>query len=183
MRRNTLARVVALALVAAVTAALVAPALADPVQDSQSRVTLRMIGGLKFKANRFVSDTQRFAEDVVEINSGGRLTIRDRTRQDHTLSLVRRSQQPRNARQMENCFGPGPCDEIAVDHGAINPETGEEQEPTTPLVNKGPEGFNRPGDSVLIPARRKATVRVTGNKDLFYICAIHPWMQGRLDVE
>lgn len=183
MHKKTLARLVVLALAAALTAALVAPALADPVQDSQARVTLRIIGGLKFKANRFVSDTQRFAEDVVEINSGGRLTIRDRTRQDHTFSLVKRSQQPRNARQMENCFGPGRCDDIAVDHGAINPETGEEQEPTTPLVNKGPKGFNRPGDSVLIAARKKTTVRVTGNKDLFYICAIHPWMQGRLDVE
>ena len=183
MQKKTLTRMLVLALAAALTAALVAPALADPVQDSQARVTLRIIGGLKFKANRFVSDTQRFAEDVVDINSGGRLTVRDRTRQPHTLSLVKRSQQPRNGRQMEACFGRGPCDEIAVDHGAINPETGEEQEPTTPLVNKGPEGFNRPGDSVIIPPRGKATVRVTGNKDRFYICAIHPWMQGRLDVE
>lgn len=184
MPRKTPARLVALALAVAVSAALVAPALGDPAQDSQSRVTLRMIGGVKFKANRFISDTMRFAKDVVEINSGGRLTIRDRTRQAHTFSLIKRSQQPRNARQMEACFGPnGVCGRLAVDHGLINPETGEEQEPTTPLVNKGPEGFNRPGDSVVIAPRQKATVRVTGNKDLFYICAIHPWMQGRLDVE
>jgi hypothetical protein len=183
MPRPTLARVIALALAVAVSTALVAPALGEPAQDSQSRVTLRMIGGVKFKANRFISDTMRYAQDVVNIDSGGRLTIQDRTRQPHTLSLVKRSQVPRNARQMEGCFGKGPCDELAVDHGAINPDTGEEQDPTTPLVNKGPDGFNRPGDSVVIPPRQKATVRVTGNKDLFYICAIHPWMQGRLNVD
>jgi hypothetical protein len=183
MSRRTLARAGALALGAAVAAATVVPALADPAQPAQSNATLRAIGGLKFKANRFVSDTQRFSSDVVDINSGGRLTVRDRTGQPHSFSLVKRSQVPRNGRQMERCFGPGPCDEIAVDHGAVNPETGEEQDPTEPLVNKGPAGFNRPGDSVVIAPRRKATVRVTGNKDLFYICAIHPWMQGRLNVD
>jgi hypothetical protein len=85
---------------------------------------------------------------------------------------------------MERCFGPGPCDEIAVDHGAVNPETGEEQEPTVPLVNKGAAGFNRIGDSVLIAPRKKVRVNVTAarGKRLYYLCAIHPWMQGRLDV-
>jgi hypothetical protein len=183
MSRKTLVRAVTLALAAAVAVAAVVPALADPARDAQSGATLRVIGGLKFKVNRFVSDTQRFANDVVNIDRGGRLTVRDRTGQPHTLSVVKRSQLPRNGRQMERCFGPGPCDEIAVDHGAINPETGEEQDPTTPLVNKGAAGFNQPGDSVVINPRRKVTVPVTANADLFFICAIHPWMQGRLNVD
>jgi hypothetical protein len=183
MRLLTPARVGILALAAAALAVAVVPAGADPAQDAQNRVTLRMIGGVEFKANRFISDTQRFAKDVVNINSGGRLTIQDRTRQDHTLSIVRRSQLPRNARQVEGCFGRGPCDDIAVDHGAVDPDTGEERPPTELLVNKGAPGFNQPGDSVVIPARRKATVRVTANRDLYYLCAIHPWMLGRLNVE
>jgi hypothetical protein len=99
--------------------------------------------------------------------------------------VVRRSQLPRNARQVENCFSQnGVCSQIAVDHGAINPDTGEEQEPTTPLVDKGAEGFNQPGDSVIIPGRRKRTVRITARRgnDLYFLCALHAWMQGRLDV-
>jgi hypothetical protein len=83
---------------------------------------------------------------------------------------------------MENCFGKGPCDDLAEAHGAINPETGEEQDPTTPLVNAGKAGFNQPGDSVLIPPGGKATVKVTGAKNLSYLCAIHPWMLGTVDV-
>jgi hypothetical protein len=185
MSRCTFARAAVPVLGVAVAVAAVIPAAAGPAKDAQSRATLRTIGGLEFKANRFVSDTQRFSRDVVTIDPRGRLTIQDRTRQDHTMSLVRRGQLPRNGRQMEACFGRGPCDEIAVDHGAVNPDTGEEQEPTTPLVNKGAEGFNRPGDSVLIPPRRKTTVRVTARRGstLYYLCAIHPWMQGRLNVE
>jgi hypothetical protein len=182
MTKNTLARVVTLALGIAVAVAAVVPATADPARDAQSNATLRVIGGVKFKANRFISDTQRFGRDVTDINSGGRLTIRDTTGQEHTFSLVRRSQQPRNGRQVERCFGPGPCDDIFVDHGAVDPETGEEQEPTTPRVNKGAAGFNQPGDSVLIPPKKKVTVPVTANRDLFFICAVHPWMQGRLDL-
>jgi hypothetical protein len=182
MTRNTLVRVVTLVLAAALAVAAVVPALAEPARDAQSRATLRIIGGLKFKANRFVSDTQRFGRDVTNINSGGRLTIRNTTREEHTFSLVRRSQLPRNGRQMERCFGAGPCDEIAVDHGAINPETGEEQEPTTPRVNKGAAGFNQPGDSVIIGPKQTVTVRVTASRDVFFICAIHPWMLGRLNV-
>jgi hypothetical protein len=183
MRRNTLVRVVTVVLAVGVTVAAVVPALAEPARDAQSNATLRIIGGPKFKANRSFSDTSRFAQDVVDINSGGRLTIRDVTRQEHTLSVVRRGQVPRNLGQVNRCFGPGPCDDIAVDHGAVDPETGDQQEPTEPLVNKGAAGFNQPGDSVIIPPRRKVTVRVTANKDLYYLCAIHPWMLGRLNVD
>jgi hypothetical protein len=183
MTQRTLARVAVLALAAALAAVTVVPAGADPAQDAQNTVTLNMIGGVKFKPNRFISDTVRFAEDVVNIRSGGRLTIRDKTRQPHTLSLVKRSQVPRNVGQVDGCFGKGPCDDIAQDHGAVDPDTGEERPPTEPLVNKGAPGFNQPGDSVFIPPGKKATVRVTGNKDLHYICALHPWMLGRVNVE
>ena len=183
MTRRTLARAGALVLGAAVAVATVVPALADPARPAQSNVTLKAIGGEEFEANRSFSLTWRFSRSVVDINTPGRLTFRDQTGEPHTLSLVKRSQVPGNVRETNRCFGPGPCDELAVDHGAINPETGEEQDPTEPLVNKGPAGFNRPGDSVVIGPKRKATVRVTGNKDLNYICAIHPWMQGRLNVD
>jgi hypothetical protein len=185
MSRRRSVRVLVPVLAVAVAIAVVIPAMADPAQDAQSRATVRTIGGFKVKINKSASDTQRFSPGLVRIDSGGRLTIRDRTRQDHTLSVVRRSQLPRNARQVENCFSQnGICGRLAVDHGAINPDTGEEQEPTEPLVNVGGDGFDRPGDSIVIPGRRSRTVRVTARRgnDLYYLCAIHAWMQGRLDV-
>ena len=78
----------------------------------------------------------------------------------------------------------GPCDELAIAHGAINPDTGEEQDPTTPLVNVGKDGFNTPGDSVLIPPGGKTSVKVSApaGTTLNMICAIHPWMQNKVKV-
>jgi hypothetical protein len=165
-------------------AVLIAAAVAVPAfaATPPQKRTLRTIGGPEFKANRFVQDTMRFSRDRTVIRRGGKLRLVDRTDQPHSFSVVRKGQLPRTMRQMENCFGPGPCDDLAVAHGAINPETGEEQEPTTPLVNAGREGFNRPGDSVLIPPGGKVTVDITGAKDLYYLCAIHPWMLGKIDV-
>lgn len=173
-------RMLALVLGAALALVAVVPAVAQAPRN----YTLDMIGKVTFKKNRFIKDSVRYEVDSFSIRSGGNLTIADKTRQPHTLSLVKRSDLPGNLREMERCFGPGPCDEIGVDHGAIDPETGEERDPTVPLVNKGAEGFNQPGDSVVIPPRRKARVEVTAarGKSLYYLCAIHPWMQGRINV-
>jgi hypothetical protein len=180
-------RMLALALGTALALAAVVPALAGPAQSSQAprNATLKTVGKVKFKVNRFIRDSVHFNRDSLSIRSDGRLTLADKTGQPHTFSLVRRSQQPGNLREMEACFGPGPCDDIAVDHGAVNPDTGEEQDPTVLLVNKGAEGFNRPGDSVVMAPRKTVRVDVTAarGKSLYYLCVIHPWMQGRLDVK
>ena len=91
---------------------------------------------------------------------------------------------PRTVRGVDACFGKGPCDDLAIAHGAINPDTGEEQDPTTPLVNRGREGFNRAGDSVLIPPGGRTSVKITADAGttLNMICAIHPWMQNKVKV-
>jgi hypothetical protein len=180
MSRRKYARVAVSALAVVLVAAIAVPALAG--QPAPRNATVQAVGKVTFKANRYVKDGMRWNRDTVVIRRGGNLTIRDRTRQPHSFSLVRRNQLPRNLRQMENCFGPGPCDDLAVDHGAINPDTGEEQEPTVPLVNVGPEGFNQPGDSVYLPPGRRVRVEVTGRNDKYYLCAIHPWMLGKIDV-
>jgi plastocyanin len=180
MSRRKFKRLAASALAVMIAAAVAVPALAQ--SGAPRNATLKAIGKATFKANRYVKDGMHFNRDTVRIRRGGKLTLVDRTKQPHTLSLVRKNQLPRNMRQMENCFGPGPCDDLAVAHGAINPDTGEEQEPTTPLVNVGPEGFNEPGDSVLIPPGGKTSVTITGARDKYYLCAIHPWMLGKVDV-
>ena len=92
--------------------------------------------------NRSITDAMHFNRDLVTIQTGGKLTLVDETKQPHSFSAVRRGQVPKTLRAVEDCFGKGPCDELAVAHGAVNPDTGEEQDPTTPLVNVGKDGFN-----------------------------------------
>jgi hypothetical protein len=168
--------VAAVALIVAVAVAV--PALAG---GPPSRTTQRIVGGVKFVPNRLMGDTMRFKKDRVNIAKGGTLAIVDTTKAPHSLSLVRKAQVPRTARGVDACFEKGACGQLAVEHGAINPDTGEEQDPTTPLVNKGKAGFNQPGDSVLIPPGGRTTVKVTSAQALYYICAIHPWMQGAIN--
>ena len=180
MSRRKLTRLAVPALAVLVAALLVVPAVA---QDRPAKATQTAVGGVKFVPNRSIADTMHFKKDSISIKKGGTLTLVDKTKQPHSLSLVRKSQVPRRAAGVDACFERGPCGKLAVEHGAINPETGEEQEPTTPLVNAGKAGFNQPGDSVLIPPGGRTKVKVTSAGPLYYICAIHPWMLGAINAK
>ena len=57
----------------------------------------------------------------------------------------------------------------------------------TYILNQGKPGFNTRGDSLaLAPAgpHKQAKVQVTApaGTTLYYLCAIHPWMQGTIVV-
>jgi len=166
---------IAVAVVAVAPAAALGPATA----------TLPVKGGVEIKPNRFLKETSHFGLDRVSIRPGGTLTIVNKTDEAHTFSLVKPSQVPRNARELGQCFEGGVCAKLEVAHGAVDPNTGEERDPTIPLVNVGKDGFNQPGDSVVFGPKKKAKVKVTAKKGqtLSFICAIHPWMSGKLDVE
>jgi plastocyanin len=159
---------------------LVVPALAG---GKPAKATQTTVGGTKFVPNRSIADTMHFKTDSISIRKGGTLTLVDKTKQPHSFSLVTKRQVPRTARAVDACFEKGPCGKLAVEHGAINPDTGEEQDPTTPLVNAGKAGFNQPGDSVLIPPGGRAKVKITSAGPLYYICAIHPWMLGAVNAK
>jgi plastocyanin len=149
-----------------------------------SQVTQRIVTSTKFVPNRYIQEGLRFKLDRINIRNGGTVTLVDASKQDHTLSLVKRSQVPTTVRQLNSCFTPkGVCGKLAVQHGAVNPETGEEQQPTTPLVNVGKQGFNQPGDSVIVPGGKRVKIKVTSGQGLYYICAIHPWMQGAINAK
>jgi plastocyanin len=182
MSRRTFARAAVPALGLAVAVAAVAPAVAAP---APSKATLKAVGKVEFKPNRYVKEGMRFDKDVLTIKSGGTLTLVDKTGAPHSFSLVKKGQVPRTMEQLQECFGPGPCDDLFVAHGAIDPETGEERDPTTPLVNVGKAGFDQPGDSVVIAPKQKTKVKITAKKGttLYYICGVHPWMQGKIVVK
>lgn len=135
--------------------------------------------------NAYLKISFRFDAGTVPIRSGGTVTLTNLTRDGHTLSLVKRSQVPRTAGQIENC---SVCGAIAKAHG-INFEG-----PPTPgpppirVVNAGAAGFDAPGDSVVIGPKGvggPVSFKVTAKRGsvLNFICAFHPWMQGRFLVK
>ena len=180
MSRRKSARLAISALAIVVAAAVAVPALAAAPRN----VTVKSIGKVTMVPNRGITDSMRFNRDLFSIQTGGRVTLVDETKAPHSWSVVKRRQVPSTLRGVDACFGRGPCDDLAVAHGAIDPNTGEEQEPTTPLVNVGKAGFNTPGDSVLIPPGRRTSVKITASpgSTLNMICAIHPWMQNKVKV-
>ena len=178
MSQRKHARVGIAAVAAVVVAAIAVPALAAA---PPAKVTQKMVGGVKFVPNRFLQEGVHFKLDRINIRKGGTLKLVDKTHEGHTFSLVKKSQVPGTLGQLDACFEKGPCGKLAVEHGAIDPNTGEEQRPTTPLVNAGKAGFNQPGDSIIVPGDKTRTVHVTSSQPLYFICIIHPWMQGAIN--
>ena len=147
--------------------------------------SLNIVGGGVMKPNRWVKDTQRFARDVTVVSSGDTLTVRNRTKgEPHTFSLVKRSDLPRRMSQMEACFEKGVCGQF---FGAHEVPEGDGP-PGKPLVDVGDEGFESPGDSVIINSKgapgstAKLKITAAKGKTLYFLCAIHPWMQGQVKV-
>ena len=90
---------------------------------------------------------------------------------------------------MENCKI---CKQIASRHIKYR---GQPPGPTNPvvhwIVNAGKPGFDVPGDSVAIDeakgapsGHKRVTVIVSARAGttLFFMCGLHPWMQGTIHV-
>jgi plastocyanin len=142
-------------------------------------------GGPSFKTNGFIKDSVHFVAGTVPVKSGATVTLTNASDDPHTLSIVKQSQVPHSLAQIENC---AVCGELAKAHG-VNPEGPPSSgPPPIPLVNLGAVGFDTPGDSIFIGPKGpggQVTFKVTAapGTTLFFICAIHPWMQGRFLVK
>lgn len=107
----------------------------------------------------------------------------------HTFSLVTKSSLPKTAKQRKSCFTPGHiCLSVAKWHhfnpkteaiGKAEVETGPEGWSTSGSVTKeGDSWFSgeKPGGTT----ERKVTAKA--GTTLYYMCAVHPWMQGQIKV-
>ncbi len=104
-----------------------------------------------------------------------------------TFSLVARGALPRTRRARRNCGEPGHlCATIAGWHGVT-----ESGEVTRNPAEAGAPGWStmgsarRPGDSWLSTSRGESfsqQVTANGGTTLYFMCAIHPWLQGRIEV-
>jgi hypothetical protein len=177
-----LASVLALALAASL---FVVPALAvgdggEASSNPENTVYIRDgKKGLRFVAPKF-------------IYSGEELTVLNTTDPHkvgpHTFSLVTQGSVPKTAKQRQLCFTPHHiCKAIAGWHGVKgegppkeNPaKAGEEGWDTLgSLTKKGDSWFtgNKPS------ASETQVVSAPGGTTLYFICAIHPWMHGSIEV-
>lgn len=108
----------------------------------------------------------------------------------HTFSLVTKGSLPKTRKAMQSCFTPKKiCFSIAKWHG-FNPKT---EKITKNLVKAGPAGWStmgsnsKTGDSWFSGETKKGThvsqeVTAEPGTVLHYICAVHPEMQGEVEV-
>ncbi|HEX5608807.1 MAG TPA: hypothetical protein VFX45_01805 [Solirubrobacterales bacterium] len=105
----------------------------------------------------------------------------------HTFSLVTKGSLPKTGPQRQKCFSPKHiCLSIAEWHG-FNPKT---EKITKNPAKAGPAGWStmgsisKKGDSWFTETKGETIVQeVTAEPStLYYICAVHPWMQGQVTV-
>jgi len=166
LKRVTLALVGACAIAAvAVTVAFGAP----------RTTTVKAVGKATFKRNVGVSDTQHWTPGTISVASGGRVTWKNATRtgDPHTITIVAKRDLPKS-------FDCPACDAALRAHG-VDFSTGRV---ANPVVNVGPAGLDEPGDSLVLAPHGRVSANVTApaGTTLYYVCSIHPWMQGRIHV-
>lgn len=106
----------------------------------------------------------------------------------HTFSLVTKGSLPKTRKAMNGCFAPKKiCLAIAIWHG-FNPKT---ERISKNVVRVGPAGWStmgnatsKKGDSWFTETKGETfEQQVTAAPgDLYYICAVHAWMQGKVKV-
>ena len=103
----------------------------------------------------------------------------------HTLTIVKKSDLPKTGAQVENCRA---CQRYATPH-LKNPKAPPDEH--NPIVHwtldRGQPGLDTVGDSLAIqqPGPHKsitATVTAPAGTTLYFLCAVHPWMQGKIVV-
>ena len=153
---------------------------------------IRIVGGEQFKAGKFVKVDMRFKPRNRNVKSGSVVTLRNRGEipEPHTITFVEKRFMPKSfdvaveeklleAHQVDPNNQDAPPGVLVVDNGAAVPEGGMLEADT---------GFtpNRAGDSAFIaPDQKTFRFRVTADEGskLFYYCAIHAWMQGKINVK
>jgi hypothetical protein len=182
----------------AATTALGLPLFAAPgagaaVKPKKNEILI--LGKTVFKPGKFARDNQRFVSRKAKVASGATITVKNRARTEdpHTLTFVEKGSLPTSFE--------APAADVAFAAHAPQGDTG----PFFPIVENG-VGVDDPtatltadtlgndttaGDSMFIPPKDSKsdvvttsfTVGAAPGSKLYYFCAIHPWMQGKITVK
>jgi hypothetical protein len=182
MKRKILIGVTALCLTASGAGAAIAASSGPPPKHAK----IDAVQKVQFKINRYVKDALRWQKDTYQVRSGGTLHIVNKaTDGPHSLSIVNKKDLPRTVKQINQC---AICQKIGEAHGA---DPNSDAPPTHLWTEDGvgqdtPSNFDKPGDSVFIDGKpgSSSDVTVTAKKgtNLYFMCAIHPWMQAKIIV-
>jgi len=175
-------------LIIMVVTALVLTTVATESVMADSEKTVRTLGrGIIFKPNQLIAAVFRFTPERTTVTTGQRIRFVD-TDQDnnepHTVTIVDQADLPTSFAEGDACFAEtAPCGQALAAHDP----GGDQQPPFNLVVNKGRPGLDRPGDSLLFGGgldNQSISARVTAapGTTLYYLCALHPWMQGRITV-
>jgi plastocyanin len=168
---------------AAVISVILAPGLASaavtPTGVTDQIHIVLVEGKLKFEAPESVTQGDEL-EIVNETNP--------KQVGPHTFSLVTKGSLPKTGPARHNCFTPKHiCLSIATWHG-FNPKT---EQITVNPAKAGPAGWStmgstsKKGDSWFTGEKPKTSFaqQVTAAPGtLYFMCAVHPWMQGKVNV-
>jgi hypothetical protein len=164
------------------TAALaLVPALASAATDlgPANTVYIKADKGLRFEAPKTIVK----GEELEVLN-----TTNPKQVGPHTFSLVTKGLIPKTAKQRQLCFTPHHiCKAIAAWHGVKG-----EGAPTKNPANAGAEGWDtlgsltKKGDSWFTGSKPNASfeqpVTAAAGTTIYFMCAIHPWMHGSIEV-
>jgi plastocyanin len=139
---------------------------------------VRTLGDERVVPNAMVQATLRFQPGMIKVASGEALTFThaDDTEDPHTVTIVE-DFPGATLEEIFACGAPGgPCANALAAHSAGG---------FTPVVNVGAPGLDTPGDSLFLFDDQSvtATVSAPSGTTLRYLCAIHPWMQGTIQVQ
>lgn len=139
---------------------------------------VRTTGDEKVVPNAMVQATIRFTPGMIKAASGDEVTWThdDATTAPHTVTIVEEFPGA-TLDEIFGCGAPGePCAVALAAHfaGGFNP-----------VVNVGGPGLDAPGDSLFFFDDQSVTAAVTApaGTTLLYLCSIHPWMQGTIEVQ
>jgi len=136
--------------------------------------TVRTNGDNRFVANAMIQSTLRFTPGTIRVESGSEVTWQhdDRTTEPHTITIVEEADLPTSADEVFACEACGAALDGHFGGGG-------------PVLDVGALGLDAPGDSLLFFDGESVTATVSAGPGttLSYLCAIHPWMQGEINVQ
>jgi plastocyanin len=172
--------------------------------------TIQTRGIDSVQINVRLQSTLRMRPGDTTIKSGDLLTFKDvdGTSEPHTLTIVNQADLPTTIDQVQNCgsaIGGGPSGppSAAPAPPDICTETFIAASTADPRITPGPGGFPGPGQSEFLKLSQDGTAGLSGRLDtiligdassqtvpvtaapgttLHFMCVIHPWMQGTIQV-
>lgn len=135
-----------------------------------------------FKVNKEGGDGVHFSPGVITVKSGGSVTFEksDKGPEPHTVTIAtKKSQLPTSFES--------PCKPCNVARGHLKNPKDTNSPIAHYVLDKGQPGFDTLGDSLALAPKgphKKATVVISApaGTTLYFMCAVHPWMQGTIHV-